>query len=63
PGMVGSISANYIVEQMHMRQISYVESEFIMPAVIYIDGNLRHPYDLLTQMTLGMYAFLYARYP
>ena len=26
PGMVGSITANYIVEQMHMRQISYVES-------------------------------------
>jgi len=42
PGMVGSISANYIVEQMHMRQISYVESEFIMPTVIYIGGNLRH---------------------
>ena len=36
PGMAGSISANYIVEQLHMRQISYVESEFITPAVKYI---------------------------
>jgi len=46
PGMVGSISANYIVEQMHMRQISYVEYEFIMPAVINIGGNLRHPFRI-----------------
>jgi len=46
PGMVGSISANYIIEQMYMRQISYVESEFIMPAVIYIGGNLRHPFRI-----------------
>ena len=40
------VSANYIVEQLHMRQISYVESEFIMPAVIYIGGNLRHPFRI-----------------
>ena len=46
PEMVRYISANYIVEQMHMRQISYVESEFIMPAVIYIDGNLRHSFRI-----------------
>ena len=46
PGMVGSIGANYIVEQMHMRQISYVESEFIMPTVIYIGGNLRHSFRI-----------------
>jgi uncharacterized protein len=46
PGVVGSISANYIIEQLHMRQISYVESEFIMPAVIYIGGNLRHPFRI-----------------
>ena len=46
PGVVGSISANYIIEQLHMHQISYVESEFIMPAVIYIGGNLRHPFRI-----------------
>jgi uncharacterized protein len=46
PGMVGSISASYIIEQLHMHQISYVESEFIMPAVIYIGGNLRHPFRI-----------------
>jgi uncharacterized protein len=46
PGVVGSISANYIIEQLHMRQISYVESEFIMPAAIYIGGNLRHHFRI-----------------
>jgi len=60
--MIGSISANYIVEQMHMRQISYVESEFIMPVVIYIGGKLRHPFRIYAN-DVGNVAFLYARYP
>ncbi|MGA9152148.1 MAG: PAC2 family protein [Candidatus Nitrosopolaris sp.] len=46
PGVEGSISTNYIVEQLHMHQISYVESEFIMPALIYTGGNLRYPFRI-----------------
>ena len=46
PGMIGSICTNYIIEQLHMHQISYVDSEFILPAVIYIGGNLRHPFRI-----------------
>lgn len=38
PGMIGSIT-QYIIEQLQMHQISYVDSEFILPAVIYIGGN------------------------
>jgi uncharacterized protein len=45
-GMVASISANYIIEQLQMHQIAYVDSEFAIPGIIYIGGKLRHPFRL-----------------
>src|SRR5215217_9686860 len=45
-GMVGSISTSYIIEKLHMNQIACVESEFIVPGVIYTEGKLRHPFRL-----------------
>lgn len=46
PGMVGSISTSYIINKLHMNQIACVESEFIVPGVIYAEGKLRHPFRL-----------------
>jgi uncharacterized protein len=46
PGLVGSISTSYIIEHLHMHQIACVESEFIVPGVIYIGGKIRHPFRL-----------------
>jgi uncharacterized protein len=46
PGLVGSISTSHIIEQLHMHQIAFVESEFIVPGVIYIAGKIRHPFRL-----------------
>src|SRR5918999_1915169 len=46
PGLVGSISTSHIIEQLHMHQIACVESEFIVPGVIYIAGKIRHPFRL-----------------
>ncbi len=46
PGLVGSISVNYMIEKLQIRQIGCVESEFIIPGVIYYDGRLRHPFRL-----------------
>jgi len=46
PGLVGSISANYIIQKLNLHQIAYVESEYIMPGVIFIGGTLRHPFRL-----------------
>jgi hypothetical protein len=43
PRLIGSISTSYIIESLNMQQIACVESEFIMPGVIYVDGKLRHP--------------------
>jgi uncharacterized protein len=46
PGLVGSMSANYIIEQQKMHQIAYVDSDFITPGVIFIGGRLRHPFRI-----------------
>jgi uncharacterized protein len=46
PGLVGSISTSHIIEQLHMHQVACVESEFIVPGVIYIAGKIRHPFRL-----------------
>jgi uncharacterized protein len=46
PGLVGSISTSYIISKLHMDQIACVESEFIVPGVIYAEGKLRHPFRL-----------------
>jgi uncharacterized protein len=43
---VGSISTSYIINKLHMNQIACVESEFIVPGVIYAEGKLRHPFRL-----------------
>ena len=45
-GLVGSISTSYIINKLHMNQIACVESEFIVPGVIYAEGKLRHPFRL-----------------
>jgi uncharacterized protein len=46
PGLIGSISTSYIISKLHMNQIACVESEFIVPGVIYVGGKLRHPFRL-----------------
>lgn len=46
PGFIGSICTSYIIEQLSMHQIAYVDSDFISPGVIYIGGKLRHPFRL-----------------
>jgi uncharacterized protein len=46
PGLVGSISSNYIIEQMQMHQIAHIDSDFVAPSAIYIGGKLRHPFRI-----------------
>jgi uncharacterized protein len=45
-GLVGSISTSYIINKLQMNQMACVESEFIVPGVIYAEGKLRHPFRL-----------------
>ena len=44
PGLVGSISINYVIKKLEMQQIFCFESEFIVPGVIFMDGKLHHPF-------------------
>ncbi|MFL6479916.1 MAG: proteasome assembly chaperone family protein [Nitrososphaera sp.] len=46
PGLVGSMSVSYIIEQAKMHQIGYIDSDFIVPGVIYIGAKLRHPFRI-----------------
>lgn len=45
-GMIGSISINHIIEQMGMHQIAAVESQYVMPAAIFIGKRFRHPFRI-----------------
>ena len=46
PGLVGSISINYVLKKLDMQQILCFESEFIVPGVIFMDGKLHHPFRI-----------------
>lgn len=43
-GLVGSISANYVIDTVKMSQVAAVDSAFVVPAVTYVGGKLRHPF-------------------
>ena len=47
PGLVGSISTSYIIDKLNMHQIACVESEYISPGVIYVDGKLKAPFSFI----------------
>ncbi len=43
-GVVGTIVANTIVEQLGMEEVAHVRSKFLPSAAIFLDGRLRHPF-------------------
>jgi uncharacterized protein len=45
-GMIGSVTINHIIEQLRMHQIAYVESEYIMPAAVFIGKRFRHAFRI-----------------
>lgn len=45
-GMIGSISINHIIEQLEMHQIASIESQYVMPAAIFIGKRFRHPFRI-----------------
>lgn len=45
-GMVGSISAAHLIGQLGMHQIASIESQFVMPAAIFIARKFRHPFRI-----------------
>ncbi|HVX01926.1 MAG TPA: PAC2 family protein [Nitrososphaera sp.] len=57
-GLVGSISANFIIERLGMHQIAAVDSEFIMPTVTYIGNKLRHPFRIYADKKGSLYVIV-----
>lgn len=57
-GLVGSICANYIIEKKTMHQIASVDSEYIIPAAIYIGGKLRHPFRIYADDKKALYVIV-----
>jgi uncharacterized protein len=45
-GYVGSICINHIVEKLTMHQIASVESDYVMPAALFIGKKFRHPFRI-----------------
>ncbi len=43
-GVVGTIVANTIVEQVGMEEVAHVRSKYMPSAAVFLDGRLRHPF-------------------
>ncbi|WP_371803800.1 proteasome assembly chaperone family protein [Candidatus Lokiarchaeum ossiferum] len=48
-GLIGTILANELVEQLKMKQIGHVLSEDLPPITVFYDGVLKHPFRLYYQ--------------
>ena len=45
-GLIGTIVANELIEQLQMQQIGYVLSEDLPPITLFYEGVLQHPFRL-----------------
>ncbi len=43
-GLVGGIAVSHIIHQLKMKEIAHVRSRYIPPAVVFMEGKLRHPF-------------------
>lgn len=46
PGLVGLISASYLIEQLGLHQVAHLSSQHIPPVAVYVGGKLRHPFRI-----------------
>ncbi len=46
PGLIGNIAVSYIIQHLEMQMIAHVDSWYLPPAVVFIDGVLRHPFRI-----------------
>lgn len=45
-GLVGGIAVSHIIDQLKMKEIAHLRSQFMPPAVVFMDGKLRHPFRI-----------------
>lgn len=46
PGLVGTIAASFLIEELALNEIAHVRSAHIPPATVFIAGKLRHPFRI-----------------
>ncbi len=46
PGLVGLISASYLIEQLNLHQVAHISSQHIPPVAVFVGGKLRHPFRI-----------------
>jgi uncharacterized protein len=45
-GLVGGIAVTHVIEQLKMKKIAHVQSRYMPPAVVFMEGELRHPFRI-----------------
>ncbi|MFW9992560.1 MAG: proteasome assembly chaperone family protein [Candidatus Odinarchaeota archaeon] len=53
-GLVGSIAAKYIVQEMDMDVVGYIRSPKIPPLAVFLDGILAYPYRIYGKDGVGV---------
>jgi uncharacterized protein len=46
PGLAGGIAVSHIAEELQMRNIAHIRSRYLPPAVVFLNGLLRHPFRI-----------------
>ena len=47
-GLVGTISVDYIINKLDMKEIGFLRSKHLPPSTVFMQGRLRHPFRLYT---------------
>ncbi|MFP3985275.1 MAG: proteasome assembly chaperone family protein [Candidatus Bathyarchaeia archaeon] len=45
-GLVGGIAVSHIIDQLGMKKIAHVQSRYLPPAVVFMEGKLKHPFRI-----------------
>ncbi|MDA4130028.1 MAG: proteasome assembly chaperone family protein [Thaumarchaeota archaeon] len=46
PGLVGLVSAGYMIEKLNLHEIAHVKSQHIPPVAVFVGAKLRHPFRI-----------------
>ncbi len=46
PGLIGPVTAGYMVEKLNLHEVAHVRSQHIPPVAVFIGAKLRHPFRI-----------------
>ena len=50
PGLVGLVSAGYMIEKLNLNEIAHVQSQHIPPVAVFVGAKLRHPFRIYSDI-------------